>query len=57
MVQLHGFSQPGNKRTSTNATVLANPFSLGSNVHINQVRTRTLKYYKENGLLLESTET
>lgn len=57
MVQLQSFSQPANKRTSTNATVLANLFSLGSNVHINQMRTRTLKYYKQNGLLLESIET
>lgn len=57
MVQLRSFSQPANKRTSTNATVLANLFSLGSNVHINQMRTRTLKYYKQNGLLLESIET
>ena len=50
------FSQQDNKLISTNAIILANLFSSGSNPYINWMPTRTLNYYKENRLLLESTE-
>lgn len=57
MAELHSFSQQDNKRTSISATVIADLFSFGSNLHFNHMSTRTIKCCKENGLLLEFIET
>lgn len=46
MAELHHFSQQDNKLTFTNATVLENLYSLGSNLHINHMSTQLLNVAK-----------